>query len=105
MFQNLLIGLNAILIPLLIFSQSATAAPAAMSSIADGLDVLQFKAGVSTRYDDNIFRQVSGSEEADIINRLSLGVRIDAQYSLQRLRLNAGITRNQYRTNDRLALE
>ncbi len=103
MYLKVLVGFNATLLSLLLMiSTSALAAPSAMSSLSEGLDVFQFNAGVSTRYDDNLFRQASGLEESDIINRLSLGVSIDAQYSLQTIRFNAGITRNRYRTNDRL---
>lgn len=102
MFQTILYRFITTLFTLLLISTSAIAEQSAMSSLAGGLDVLQFNAGVSTRYDDNLFRQVSGNEESDIINSLSFGVKIDAQYSLQRFRLNAGITRNRYRTNDRL---
>ncbi len=103
MMQTISGGLRTIItFSLVLISNSAFAEPGALSSLATGLDVLQFNAGVSTRYDDNLFRQVSGSEESDVITRLSLGVKVDAQYSLQRIRLNAGITRNQYRTNDRL---
>lgn len=102
MFHTVQVGFTAILLSLLLSSTSASAESGAMSSLGEGLDVFQFNAGVASRYDDNIFRQVSGSEESDIVNKLTLGVRVDAQYSLQHIRLNAGITRSQYRTNDRL---
>jgi len=103
MMQTLFGGFKTIaFLGLLLISQLAFAESAAMSSLATGLDVLEFNAGVSTRYDDNLFRQASNVQESDIINRLSLGVKVDAQYSLQRIRLNASITRNRYRTNDRL---
>lgn len=96
-------GLSLLCINLFsLVAASAMAEETSGSSIAEGLDIFQFKAGVKSRYDDNLFRQSSGLEQSDVINSVSLGVSVDAQYSLQTIRINAGITHNKYRTNDQL---
>lgn len=66
---------------------------------ADQLDTLNFVAGVSAKYDDNIFRRESG-EESERITSAYAGVRIDKKYSLQRFKVDATITNLDYQNND-----
>lgn len=80
---------------------SLTASVVMSSAYADEQDTLNFIAGVSSRYEDNLFRQVN-NEQSDVINALYAGLNIDKQYSLQHFKLSARITKNLYRTNDYL---
>jgi len=68
---------------------------------ADEQDTLNFIAGITTRYDDNLFRAV-GDGGSDTIVSPFVGLRLDKQYSLQRFTANVNISDNRYRTNNYL---
>jgi exopolysaccharide biosynthesis operon protein EpsL len=68
---------------------------------ADEQDTLNFIAGITTRYDDNLFRAV-GDGGSDTVVSPFVGLRLDKQYSLQRFRVNVNIADNRYRNNDYL---
>lgn len=67
-------------------------------AFADAQDTFNFIAGITSRYDDNLFRTVN-NEESDRSTGFYAGVRLDKQYSLQRFTAEATITRNKYSKN------
>ncbi len=68
---------------------------------SDEQDTLNFVAGISSRYDDNLFRTVS-NEQSDTATTFFAGIRLDKKYSLQRFTLNATVRKNSYKKNDYL---
>ena len=71
----------------------------AVSARADQLDTLNFIAGISKKYDNNIFR-VEDNEESEQITSAYAGVRLNKKYSLQRFTLDARVTKLDYSNND-----
>lgn len=79
--------------------------------LADALDVVNVTAGVSAKYDDNLFRLPSGqdasamtgrSERGDRILTSFAGVRVDQPYSLQRFKLDLTWTAYRFQNFDYL---
>lgn len=70
----------------------------AMHAFADEQDTLNFVAGITSRYDSNLFRTIN-DEESEQITGVSAGVRLNKQYSLQRFTAEASIVKNQYKNN------
>lgn len=60
------------------------------------------RAGASLEHDSNVFRTPSSQEVSDQVGSLSLGLKGDKQYSLQRFRLNAEATRYRYQNHSDL---
>lgn len=71
----------------------------AQPAYADQLDTLNFSAGVSSLYDNNIFR-ADTNEESERTTSMYAGVRLEKQYSLQRFRLDAKVTNFKHQNND-----
>lgn len=80
----------------LLSSQILITMPAAH---ADDKDTLNFIAGISRQYDNNLFRAHS-LEQSDNITTSYAGVRIDKPYSLQRFKLEFTVTDYKYQNND-----
>lgn len=76
--------------------------PFSQSTMADTDDAWNVYAGVTTYFDNNLFRRDSGSEIDDQILSTYVGANVDKTWSRQRLRLNATLSDNQYKYNDQL---
>lgn len=72
-------------------------------AFADSQDTLNFTAGVSKRYDDNLFRNAT-NVQSDSQWQLSAGVKFDKKFSLQRITANATITKNAFNKKCKLRL-
>jgi len=70
--------------------------PLAQAQNAETGDTLQFRVGAGLERDSNVLRAPTG--ESDTIGLLNVGARIDKQYSLQRIVLDAELA--SYRYND-----
>lgn len=68
---------------------------------ADQTDAINFIAGVSSQYDNNIFRS-ENNRESERITSAYAGLRFDKTYSLQRFKVDATITNLNYNNNDYL---
>lgn len=77
--------------------------------LADAEDSFNFAAGISTRYEDNLFRLASNapapnangsSGKSDTILTTYAGIRFDRSYNLQRIQLDATATSYNYKNND-----
>lgn len=80
-------------------------------SLADAEDSFNFAAGISARYEDNLFRLASNapapnangsSGKSDTILTTYAGIRFDRRYDLQRIQLDATATSYNYKNNDDL---
>lgn len=80
-------------------------------AFADAEDSFNFAAGISARYEDNLFRlapnalppNVSGSSaKSDTILTTYAGIRFDRSYDLQRIQLDVTATSYNYNNNDYL---
>lgn len=65
-------------------------------------DSWSLQAGVSTFFDDNLFRRDTGLEVDDQITSTFVGLNLDKAWSRQRVVVNANLSNNRYRENDQL---
>lgn len=65
-------------------------------------DTINFVGGIAASNDSNFFRGPSGAETGETINVGTAGLRLDKQYSLQRLMLNLSASEYRFRTNSYL---
>jgi hypothetical protein len=72
-----------------------------LTSSADELDTLQFRAAMNKTYDSNLFRRAN-NEVAEQITTTTLGVKLDKTYSLQRLIVDMYYVDYKYNENDYL---
>lgn len=68
---------------------------------ADQTDAINFIAGASSQYDNNIFRS-ENNRESERITSVYAGLRFDKTYSLQRFKADATVTNLSYNNNDYL---
>jgi exopolysaccharide biosynthesis operon protein EpsL len=79
-----------------------------LSAHADESDPLNFIAGISTRYDNNLFLLPSGFalppsvERSDNITTAYGGLQLDKLYSMQRFKANYTVSTYKYQNNDNL---
>ena len=78
-------------------------------ALADAADSFNFAAGISARYEDNLFRLADSaptpngaSAKSDTLFTTYAGIRFDRTYDLQRIQLDVTATSYNYRNNDYL---
>ena len=67
--------------------------------LADPDDTLSLVVGAGATRDDNLFRAPAGLEVSDEIRHATFGLKIDKEYSLQRITVDASMTDYRYRDN------
>ena len=89
------LGFHMILLMLLTLTPTLT--------MADEQDTVNFIAGLSRTLDDNFFRKPSSvASVSETITAANVGVRVDKQYSLQRLKFEYTLTNLSYENNSPL---